>query len=91
MWEAMATGKCIFTSDNQAIREVLTDGQNAVLLSSDQENEFPALIKNLLGDDELRKRMGDSARVRAKEVLESWTQRIDREAVFLESLTENHG
>ncbi len=91
MWEAMATGKCIVTTETEAIREVLTDGENARLLSRDREEEIPRVIKELLLDDALRSQMGERARSRAREVLETWDQRIAREAEFLEALVKTNG
>ena len=86
MWEAMVCGKCIVTTENDNIKEVLTSGENAVLVHPSKFKTVPEILKNLLLDDELRNKLGSNARLRAKEVLESWPERIGREMDLLEEL-----
>jgi len=86
MWEAMACGQCIITTETEAIKEVLASGENAILLSKDRMDEFPEILKELLINDELRHKLGNNARLRAKEVLGNWPQRINKEINLLERL-----
>lgn len=86
MWEAMATGRCIVTSENEAIKEVLTSGENAILVPTDNLKQLPEIISRLLNNDRLREKLGRNARIRAQEVLEPWQKRIEKEIVLLEDL-----
>jgi glycosyltransferase involved in cell wall biosynthesis len=88
MWEAMASGKCIVTVDNETIREVLTSGENAVLLSQDTLAELAGILDELLKNDGLRSALANKARMRAGEVLESWDARIAKESKLIEALIE---
>jgi len=86
VWEAMACGKCIITTETEAIKEVLTSGENAILLSQDRMDELPNILEELIKNDKLRCSLGNNARLRAKEVLESWPKRINKEVNLLEQL-----
>ena len=86
LWEAMACGKCIVTTENEAVKEVLASGENAILVSQDEMNGLPGRLSELLLDERLRKKLGDKARLMAREVLRSWTQRIAEEISVLEGL-----
>ena len=86
MWEAMASGKCIVTTENEAIKEVLTSGENAILISPHNLESLPGILEELLNDDDLRDRLGRNARFRAQKVLKSWSERIEKEARLLEGL-----
>jgi glycosyltransferase involved in cell wall biosynthesis len=88
MWEAMVTGKCIVTVDNQSIREVLEPGKNAILVSADKLGELVSAMERVLTDDSLMNRLGRNSRKRALEVLESWPDRIDKELEILEKLVK---
>ena len=86
MWEAMACGKCIVTTETDAIKDVLT-AQDAVLLPNDTlDRDLPKTLEGLLNDDSRRNELGKNARRRATEVLESWAKRTEKEALLLEGL-----
>lgn len=86
MWEAMACGKCIVTTENENIKGVLTSGENAVLVNPAEFKKTPEILKELLSNDELRNKLGGNACLRAREILETWPQRIEREVELLEGL-----
>lgn len=86
MWEAMVCGKCIVTTETEAIKEVLTSGVNCILLPEEKMNELAKVLEELLANDGLRLRLGENARIRAKEILETWPERIDKEIALLEKL-----
>ena len=46
---------------------MVVDGETGLLVPPGDEAGIAAAITKLLGDDELRKRLGDAARVRAHE------------------------
>lgn len=86
MWEAMVCGKCIVTTENDNIKEVLKSGENAILVSPRDFGKLPEILNNLLSDDELKNRLGKNARLRAEEVLQTWPERIRKEVKLLEEL-----
>ena len=86
MWEAMACGKCIITTQTEAIGDVLTSGKNAILVPPDDFRELPRILLELLNNDNLRNDLGKHAGARAQEVLEGWSKRVEKEAELLEGL-----
>jgi len=61
LFEYMAAGCAIVAPDQPNIREVLSP-ETAILFDPDQPGEAWRAIKRLLGDSELRKRLGRAAR-----------------------------
>ncbi|MEM7482241.1 MAG: glycosyltransferase family 4 protein [Acidobacteriota bacterium] len=62
MFEYMATGTAIVSSDLPVLREVLTDGDDAVLVPADEPNAWEAAVRRLADDAEERRRLGRRAR-----------------------------
>lgn len=60
--EAMAMGKAIVASDVGGLRELLADGETARLFSAGSAAALAEAIIELLGDDSLRSRLGETAR-----------------------------
>ncbi|MHC4580084.1 MAG: glycosyltransferase family 4 protein, partial [Planctomycetota bacterium] len=89
MWEAMACGKCIVTTETEAIKEILTSEKDAVLVPRDRLDSTAAILQGLLDNDDLRERLGDNARRRAKEILEPWSKRMEKESQLLEDVAKN--
>lgn len=89
MWEAMACGKCIVTTETQAIKEILTSEKDAILVPHDRLDNTASILRELLNDDDLRSRLGDNARKRAKDILEPWGKRMEKEARLLEDVIRN--
>src|SRR5690606_120420 len=58
MFEYMAAGKPIVASDLPVLREVLHDGESALLCSPDDPKRWAATIATLHRDPELRQRLG---------------------------------
>ena len=88
MWEAMACGKCIVTTETEAIKEILTSEKDAILVPYHRLDNTTAILQGLLNNDDLRKRLGDNARKRAKDILEPWSKRTEKEAQLLEDLVK---
>lgn len=78
-FEAMKCGRAIVALNNGNTKEVLTNGETAVLLEPTQTDEIPGVVIHLLEDDGLRGRLGNSARRYADENFYSWETRIDME------------
>jgi glycosyltransferase involved in cell wall biosynthesis len=54
VYEALAAGKPIITSDTPAIRELLTDGKDVFLCNTGDSDHLAWAIRTLLADDDLR-------------------------------------
>ena len=89
MWEAMACGKCIVTTETEAIKEILTSEKDAILIQPDRLDNTTAILQELLDNDDLRRRLGDNARKRARDILEPWSRRMEKEARLLADLVKN--
>lgn len=70
MFEYMATGRPIVASDLSALREILKNDYNAILVSCDGIKEWESAIKRLASNPEFAKIVGDNAR---KDVLKKYT------------------
>jgi len=63
LFEYMAAGKAIVASDLPVLREVLTDGGNALLRHPESVASWVEALQLLNADDGLRVRIGDQARL----------------------------
>ncbi len=61
LFEYMGLGRAIIAPDQANIREVLVDGENALLFREDDPAHFRARIMCLCGDAVLRRRLGAAA------------------------------
>jgi glycosyltransferase involved in cell wall biosynthesis len=82
LFEYMAAGRAIVASDLPALREVLTDGENAVLVPPGDPDALAAAITRVLADAALRERLGRAAFDAAAAF--GW----DRRAAALEAVLE---
>lgn len=62
IFEYMALSKAIIAPASENIREILTDGRDALLFASDVEAAFFERVDALVGDPDLRARLGAAAR-----------------------------
>ena len=63
--EAMACGKPIVSTDVGSVRELVEDGVTGIVVPPRDPDAIAAAVLRVLGDAELRERMGDAARARA--------------------------
>lgn len=77
----MAMGKAIVASDLPSLREIIKDGENALLVISDNPELLAQGIKKLLKNPELAKKIGSNARIKAQYY--SWDNRAKRIAEFM--------
>ena len=82
LFEYMAAGRAIVASDLPAIREVLTDGVDALLVPPGDAAALAAAIARLLDDRALASRLAQAAFDRAAEF--SWDRRAERLEPVLE-------
>jgi glycosyltransferase involved in cell wall biosynthesis len=74
LFEYLALGKPVVTTDLPAIREVVEHGKNAWLVACAEAGAFAAGINALLDDDARRSALGAAARVTGTE--RSWDARV---------------
>lgn len=63
VYEALAAGKPVITSNTPAIRELLTDGENVILCRCGHPAELAEKILELKNSPMLRKRIGENGQV----------------------------
>ncbi len=73
LFEAMAARRPIIASDLPSLREVLTDGTNAILVQPDNPAALAAGVRRILGDADLANRIADHAYADAGQY--TWTVR----------------
>ena len=87
LFEYMAARVPIVASDLPSVREILTNGVNALLVSPDDPQALAKGIKQILKDDEMAERLSQKA---SQDVsLYSWDKRGERIIRFLRSLAES--
>lgn len=67
MVESMAFGCCLVASKTPPVEEVVTDGENGLLVNFRSPEHIAFRIGEALDDPELRKRLGEAARRTARE------------------------
>jgi glycosyltransferase involved in cell wall biosynthesis len=80
LFEYMAAGRAVVTSNVGAIPEVLRDGENALLVAPGSVAELAGAITRLLEDRALALRLGAAARRDVREY--SWEARVARVLAF---------
>ncbi len=83
IFEYMAMGRAIVASRLDQIGQVLEDPQTALLVAPADANELAAAMARLVGDPDLRSRLGGAARARAVE-MHTWRAHTRR---IIEALT----
>jgi glycosyltransferase involved in cell wall biosynthesis len=76
LFEYMAAGRAIVASDLPAIREVLADGRNALLVTPGDAGALAAAIRRLLDDPSLAQRLARAALEDVREY--TWARRAER-------------
>lgn len=77
IFEYMASRKAIVCSDLPVLREVLTNGENALLCAPDDVDQWCRAVKTLCEDDGLRRKLADNA-YREYQAKYTWKQRAAR-------------
>jgi len=81
LFEAMASRRVIVASDLPSLREVLRDGENALLVRPDDTASLAAGLRRALDDVELSARLAKTAREEAGPF--DWARRGELVARFL--------
>lgn len=85
LFEYMAAGKAIAASRLGQIADVLTDGETALLAPPGDYRGFAEVLRRLVDDESLRRRLGTAARELAVRE-HSWTRNAERIISAYESL-----
>jgi glycosyltransferase involved in cell wall biosynthesis len=67
VYQAMAVGRPIVTADTPGARELLSDGENALLVPAGDPGALAAAMVRLAADPALRERLGENAHLRFRE------------------------
>ena len=78
LFEYMALGRAIIAPDTANIREVIADGQNALLFQPEQDGSFQQALTRLCQDGELRQNLGQAARATIVTQGFTWAQNAAR-------------
>jgi glycosyltransferase involved in cell wall biosynthesis len=76
MFEYMAAGRAIVASDLPALREVLTDGVNAILVAAGDGDALARALARIIDDRPMAERLGQAAFDAAGDF--SWDRRAER-------------
>jgi glycosyltransferase involved in cell wall biosynthesis len=86
LFEYLQLGCAIVAPDMENIREVLTDGQDALLFSPDLPGAMEAAILKLCASAELRQRLGQSGQHTITRKSLTWTHNAERVAAVATAL-----
>nr|WP_051432352.1 glycosyltransferase family 4 protein [Rhodovibrio salinarum] len=78
LFEYMAAGCAIVAPDRPNIREIVTDGETAVLVDPSDDAAFAAVLSRLAADTGLRRRLGRAAAVAVKRDGRTWESNARR-------------
>lgn len=85
--EFMSQGRPVVTTSNGAQSEIITDGEDGVLVSPGSVDELTTALQQLLNDAHLRRRIGDNARITFQERFTYPVFYACIEAAYREALT----
>jgi glycosyltransferase involved in cell wall biosynthesis len=84
--EALSCGRCVVSINNGATGEINLDGEVAVLLDESALQDLPAVLIELLRNDERRAGLGRRGRAYAAAHLRTWSERMAMEVELIEAL-----
>jgi glycosyltransferase involved in cell wall biosynthesis len=85
LFEYMAACRPVVSSDLPVLREILCDGENALLFHAGDADDLAAKIKHLLGDKKLAKRLVEQAFHDVQDF--TWEARAEKILAFVKSLS----
>ncbi len=71
LFEAMATGKPVIATHTHTMASYVTDGENGLLVPEGDPEALKRAIERLLGDEDLRIKLGRNARIYAEAYLDA--------------------
>lgn len=91
LFEYLQLGRAIVAPDTENIREILTDGQDAVLFDTAADGALEAAMLRLCGDPALRNRLGNAARSTITTRSLTWNHNAQRVVAIAEALIGQAG
>ncbi len=89
LFEYMGLARPILAPDSANIREVLTHGEDALLFDRDDDAAFGRSLGALIGDADLRARLGRAARASLLRRKLTWAHNAERVEAIARRLTED--
>jgi glycosyltransferase involved in cell wall biosynthesis len=86
VFEAMICGKTAIALNRGTTKELIRNEENGILVEEEQIDELPLIMNNILQNDIMRKRIGDSAKKYMLEQWPTWEERVSQEISIIESL-----
>jgi glycosyltransferase involved in cell wall biosynthesis len=87
--EAMICGLPAVGFDVGNTRDAIVDGETGLAIPDGDVEALARAIEDLAGDEPLRRRMGEKAKIRAKELFTGWDKRIEEEIRIIEELVRS--
>jgi GT2 family glycosyltransferase/glycosyltransferase involved in cell wall biosynthesis len=84
--EGMASGAACVLTDSGGVREYAVDGENALLVPPRDEKALEAAIQRLVGDADLRERLGRAGLATARRF--TWKRTAEAYRAFMDGLPE---
>jgi glycosyltransferase involved in cell wall biosynthesis len=88
LFEYMARGRAIVAPDQANIREILANGENALLFDKDDEASFRHALHRLAQDQLLRQRLGANARRTIEQTPFTWEHNAETVAELAAQLSD---
>ncbi len=85
--EAMACGKACVATNIPGARDIIEDGVSGLLVEPENADALTGAIRQLIDDNELRKKMGRAARVRVEEHFSIEKEVVAHEELYKEIMT----
>jgi glycosyltransferase involved in cell wall biosynthesis len=86
LFEYMGLGRAVLAPDQPNIREILRDGENALLFAPGDEAAFRAALERLCADPALRRKLGAGALASVEETPLTWDHNAARIAAWSRAL-----
>ena len=91
LFEYLQLGRAIVAPDTENIREILTDGQDAVLFDTAADGALEAALLRLCSDSTLREQLGNAARSTITTRSLTWNRNAERVVAIAETLIAQAG
>ncbi len=89
LFEYLARGVCVLAPRLDNIREIVADGETAVLFDPDRPGDFAARLAAAAGDADLRARIGAAGKAHVIERGYTWTANARRVVALAQGLTRS--
>lgn len=86
--EALSAGCCCVARNEGAIDSIVEDGENAVLVSTDDPSDLAQVVVDLLSNPDRMAQLRHNALTDAHRRFQSWNERLDTEIADLKRITQ---